>query len=135
MDLLNLNFASAVSGTAPKQSPSSNFDLLSGLNEVPNENFSTFDATAAPPVSQNSSKPDLFDPFASLGGGSSNDLLGGWGNFNTSAANTYPQNNVSEQTEQKQTDPFADLGMSIFYRHSPLLCHLYKYIFNISYSL
>ncbi|XP_022918062.1 cyclin-G-associated kinase [Onthophagus taurus] len=57
VDLLNLNSFSGVS--APRPSPSTNFDLLSDLN--PSSNFSEFISGSS--VSQTASTNDLFDPF------------------------------------------------------------------------
>lgn len=134
VDLLNLNFTPTVNSTAPKQSPSSNFDLLSGLNDVSNENFG-FDTTA-PTANQNAPKPDdLFDPFASLGGGNSNNLLGGWSNFNAPVTNAYPQSNASEQTEQKQTDPFAGLSMYTCMLLRFYFCLYFSTLYSWFYSL
>ncbi|KAJ8920099.1 hypothetical protein NQ315_011754 [Exocentrus adspersus] len=106
VDLLNLN-SSSNTAAAPKQSPSSNFDLLSGLNDAPNDNFRVFDSTPSA-ANQNVPKTEgLYDPFASLTGvDSSSHLLGGWSDFSTPSSNA----GVQEQSEKKSVDPFAELG-------------------------
>lgn len=82
-----------------KPSASSNFDLLSGLADSSNSNFPNFPSNPTPaPAPQ----PTLFDPFGSAD--PQNNLLGGWGNFNSA------QPPPSEPQPQKPTDFFADLG-------------------------
>lgn len=114
MDLLNLNSAPAVASTI-KQSPSTNFDLLSGFgdantNATSTDNFGSFNV--GPSQNAGAAKSDdLFDPFGTTGEGDGN-LLGGWGNFNSTATSTSASSAGIQQNQNatKPPDLFADLG-------------------------
>ncbi|CAH0555449.1 unnamed protein product [Brassicogethes aeneus] len=114
VDFLNLNSSAPANNSSPKISPSSNFDLLSGFggNNEPQMNFGGFKSAPKenkPPAS------DIFDPFATTGGGEDN-LIGGWGNFSsanvttTTTTNSTTTTNNSNSQPQKPNDFFADLG-------------------------
>ncbi|KAF7282230.1 hypothetical protein GWI33_003030 [Rhynchophorus ferrugineus] len=119
VDLLNLNTASTVDHNVMKPSPSSNFDLLSGLGDGQLNEFSAF-ASAQPNNNNipNSTASNMFDPFGSLGGsGDNTNLLGKWSsvpNATTPSANNnrqYPVNKtVSSDAPEQKTDFFADFG-------------------------
>ncbi|XP_049823586.1 cyclin-G-associated kinase isoform X2 [Aethina tumida] len=113
VDLLNLNSTPAVASTI-KQSPSTNFDLLSGFgdantNATSTDNFGSFND--GPSQNAGAAKSDdLFDPFGTTGEGDGN-LLGGWGNFNSTATSTASSAGIQQnQNATKPPDLFADLG-------------------------
>lgn len=105
VDLLNLNSGPSAMESTVRPSPSSNFDLLSGLG-------------GASGNTPNVSSKDTFDPFGSLGpGGDSGNLLGDWGNFNSVGvpqANSQPQVKITSQPQasvrEEKKDFFADFG-------------------------
>ncbi|RZC42947.1 cyclin-G-associated kinase [Asbolus verrucosus] len=104
VDLLNLNTTPNPVITNMKQSPSSNFDLLSGFADTSNDNFGSFtssSATTLPTNTNTQSSTNLFDPFGAAD--TQNNLMSNWGNFNSAPAAT-------ESQSQKPTDFFADLG-------------------------
>nr|CAH7718848.1 unnamed protein product [Callosobruchus chinensis] len=106
VDLLNLNTQPSEANLGEKDakpSPSTNFDLLSGLGDfsAPNCN-SDAKPTAA--------TANAFDPFGPLGGsGDGGSLLGGW---TDSAAPKQPlqEQQQAQKTQQPTQDPFADLA-------------------------
>lgn len=102
-DLLNLNSLNIASSDVPKQSPSSNFDLLSGLGGNSNTIFndpvlsSTSNINANGQSTQRNASDDiLFDPFG--GSDNQNNLLGGW------------ESSSSTEKAQKPNDFFAEFG-------------------------
>ncbi|CAG9856413.1 unnamed protein product [Phyllotreta striolata] len=107
VDLLNLNSAQpSVDDANAKKSPSSNFDLLSQLDDDTG-NFTNFNN--APDTKTD----DMFDPF----GGGDNNLLGGWNDFNSSTqaqaqaqAQTAARNDANDSS--RPADPFAEFGLS-----------------------
>ncbi|XP_066260785.1 cyclin-G-associated kinase [Euwallacea similis] len=114
VDLLNLNSGSATMENTVRPSPSTNFDLLSGLGEE-GRSFPEFKNVVHPPT-QATSK-DIFDPFASIGaGGDNSNLLGDWSSFGASrpAVNnqTKPTTQSAQQTStrEEKKDFFADFG-------------------------
>ncbi|CAH1966775.1 unnamed protein product [Acanthoscelides obtectus] len=102
VDLLNLNSMppGTNQGTSDgKPSPSTNFDLLSGLGDFRAPNPPAGPKPAAAPMA------NTFDPFGPLGGSEDGaSLLGGW------AAPKQAQQEQQPQKAQQSTDPFADLG-------------------------
>ncbi|KAJ8945124.1 hypothetical protein NQ318_001589 [Aromia moschata] len=107
VDLLNLNSVHTITNVPPNRSPSSNFDLLSDLNDMRNDTFGDFNSV---PTSDNSKPTDVFDLFGSLSGGdTTNNLLGGWSNLNTAPVVNVAAPNGPEPKEEI-SDPFADLA-------------------------
>lgn len=104
IDLLNLNSLKIESDNAPKKSPSTNFDLLSGLADAPSETFTDFIGTGITPnINANNGQNvqnNLFDPFGTTTENNQNsNLLGGWNNSNKTNAQS-----------QKPNDIFGGLG-------------------------
>lgn len=110
IDLLNLNTGASTT-TASYKSPSSNFDLLSGLNDNASSSFGDFVSSGtAPVINPKTTTDDLFDPFgtANANADNKNTLLGDWANVNV-APNINVTNPLPEQ-QQKPKDLFADLA-------------------------
>lgn len=93
VDLLNLNSLNIEAGDTPKPSPSTNFDLLSGLSDEPTESFTDFIGSTT-----NKAQNDIFDPFAATSESSENNLFEGWNDTN------------SNVKSQKPNDIFGGLG-------------------------
>ncbi|XP_060528873.1 cyclin-G-associated kinase [Cylas formicarius] len=107
VDLLNLNSSSTSRNDLVRPSPSSNFDLLSGLggDSIGNDVFSAFGSSSA---SQKPASENVFDPFGSVGDGGDNNLLGDWSSFGNSG-NSREKPKVQPESQQKK-DFFADFG-------------------------
>ncbi|CAH1155898.1 unnamed protein product [Phaedon cochleariae] len=106
VDLLNLNSMPPLEQPAPKSSPGSNFDLLSGLAGGTGSDGFDVSANRQPP-----NKPTVFvDPFGSLGGGDGNNVLGGWSDFSSGSKLNGSGAAPNNPQEQKTNDPFADLA-------------------------
>lgn len=99
VDLLNLNSLNIDS--TPKKSPSTNFDLLSGLADEPTETFTDFiGAGVTPNLNTNNGQNvqnNIFDPFGTTAENNQNNLLSGW-------------NSNNSQSQQKPNDIFGGLG-------------------------
>ncbi|CAH1122615.1 unnamed protein product [Ceutorhynchus assimilis] len=115
VDLLNLNNASSMAQNTVKPSPSSNFDLLSGLGNT-DGSTDTFSAFTSAPQANNSSasklrNPGIFDPFGAIitGGGDNGNLLDGWSNFSSAPSKVDDKPEPQLPSEQKK-DFFADFG-------------------------
>lgn len=94
--MLNLNSLTITSDSTPKKSPSTNFDLLSGLGDN-SEGFADFVAPKSNNINvPNAPQNNVFDPFGRAD--DQNNLLGGWNNTNNGTQ------------AQKPNDFFADLG-------------------------
>lgn len=119
VDLLNLNSLNIESESTPKKSPSTNFDLLSGLADEPSEPFTDFIGSSSTNTTTTTSanngqniKSDIFDPFGTASENTQNNLFGGWNNTN---------NNVNSQ---KPNDIFGGLGKKYIYINILYLSHI-----------
>lgn len=106
IDLLNLNTAMAA---ANHTTTSSNFDLLSGLNDDVSNSFGDFVSSNNANVNVNSGG-DLFDPFGNAG--INNNLNDSWGTF-SAAPNVSAGSSAAPTVDVTQSKPpndlFADL--------------------------
>lgn len=109
IDLLNLNSLKIENDGTPKKSPSTNFDLLSGLADPPTESFTDFiGANTTSNLNTNNGQNvqnNLFDPFGTTVENNQNsNLLGGWNN----------SNNKNNAQSQKPNDIFGGLGKLLY---------------------
>lgn len=98
IDLLNLNSLKIENESTPKKSPSTNFDLLSGLADTPSETFTDFIGANLNSNNGQNYENNLFDPFGTTTESSHNsNLLGEW-------------NNSNAQSQKPPNDIFGGLG-------------------------
>lgn len=120
VDLLNLNTKPSTTENVIKHSASSNFDLLSGLDDSRLNDFSTFNTNQSNnnnKPTKSSTKSDTFDPFGSLGAAQdSTNLLGNWNGFSSASPQSSNNNkqttgtSVSQDNLRQNDDFFADFG-------------------------